>query len=103
MDHPSESVNETILESRPAAGWIPTLLEWGAVPRLIDLMNWPNQADTRPWPGAQAAAGDTLQLHLHPPAPSTFFTSGRTISRAQFRPCTSHSRIPTYLLFLAKS
>lgn len=58
MDHPSDSVNEAFLESRPGAGWVPTLLDWGAVPRLISLMDWPNQSDTRPWPGKYAAAGD---------------------------------------------
>jgi hypothetical protein len=60
--HPSEGVSEAILENRPATGWVATLLEWGAVPRLISLLDWPNQSDTRPWPGAYAAAGDCCSI-----------------------------------------
>ncbi len=81
MDHPSDSESEAILESRPAAGWIPTLLDWGAVPHLINLINWPNQADTRPWPGAHAAAGD---LSLRVPKPKLLHTSGLTYAVQTF-------------------
>lgn len=57
IEHPSESTNEAAEDARPEAGWVASLLEWGAVPPLISLMSWPDQADTTPWPGAYAAAG----------------------------------------------
>lgn len=59
VEHPPEE-NEAGLEARPEGGWVAALLEWGAVPALVTLLNWPSQSDTSPWPGAYAAAGVPL-------------------------------------------
>ena len=67
VEHPSESTNEAAEEARPQAGWVASLLEWGAVPPLISLMNWAGQASTTPWPGAYAAAGKSMLMpHVNP-------------------------------------
>lgn len=60
-DHPSDAddpLRLAGLEARPEAGWVAALLEWGAVPALVALLNWTEQDETTPWPGAYAAAGE---------------------------------------------
>ena len=77
VEHPPQE-NEAGLEARPDGGWVAALLEWGAVPALVTLLNWPSQSDTSPWPGAYAAAGMPLSISPDLSMPrlfASFFTT----------------------------